>query len=126
MQACPFCETTYNDQTTFCQKCGYSFILPLPPPLFSHKKFYLTLSLSSILLGILSCIFTFFPALYFESLFLVLISLGLAGATLERARGKADAFLIKILSLIGLVCGVLGYIFFMFIHSNVPGIGYSM
>jgi hypothetical protein len=80
----------------------------------------------SILSGILACLFTFFPNFYFKSLFLVLVSIGLAGTTLEKARGKSGAFWIRILAIFGLACGVLGYIFYMFIHSNVPGIGYSM
>jgi hypothetical protein len=49
-----------------------------------------------------------------------------AGASLEKTWGKPDTRSIKILSIFGLIFGVLGYIFFMFIHSNVPGIGYSM
>jgi len=126
MQTCPYCNTTLSERNTFCEVCGYSFVLPLPPPFFPRKKFYYTLSLSSILLGILSCIFTYFPALYMSSIPLIIGTIALGGVTLERAQGKSDALLIKILAIVGLVFGVLGYIFFMFIHSNVPGIGYSM
>ena len=126
MQVCPFCDTSFDDPTNICKVCGYSFSLPLPPPRLSHQKLYFTLSLLSILSGILACLFIFFTNFYFKSLFLVLVSIGLAGTTLERARGKSGAFWIRILALFGLVCGVLGYIFYMFIHSNVPGIGYSM
>jgi hypothetical protein len=126
MQVCPFCDASLDDQTTVCQVCGYSFTLPLPPPGFSRKKLYLVLSFLSILSGILACLLTFLPQFYIKSLFLVIVSLGLGGTTLERTRGKSGAFWIRILAIIGLVCGVLGYIFYMFIHSNVPGIGYSM
>jgi hypothetical protein len=126
MPVCPFCNASIDDQKTICQVCGYSFSLPLPPPRLSHKKRYGAFSLLSILSGILAVIFTFFPHLYSKSLFLVLISIGLAGTTLERARGKSGVFWIRVLAVVGLVCGILGYIFYMFIHSNVPGIGYSM
>jgi len=80
----------------------------------------------SILSGILACVFTFSPALYMGSLFLVIGAIGLASVTLEKAWGRFDTLLIKILAIFGLFFGVLGYIFFMFIHSNVPGSGYSM
>ncbi len=126
MQVCPFCDTTCNDRTTFCQVCGYSFVLTLPRPFLIHRWFFLSLSLISIFLGILACIFTFFPSLYMTSMILFITAIGLAGVSLERAQGKSDASLVKILAVIGLVFGALGYIFFMFIHSNVPGIGYSM
>jgi hypothetical protein len=126
MQTCPFCNTTLDDENTFCKVCGYSLVLALSQPLFPHRKFYFTLSIMSILSGILGCVFTFFPALYVGSLFLVIGAIGLAGVTLERTQGRFDTFLIKILAILGLFFGVLGYIFFMFIHSNVPGSGYSM
>ena len=126
MQICPFCNTTLNDKNTFCKVCGYSLVLALFQPFFPHRKFYFTLSIMSILSGILACVFTFFPPLYMGSLFLVIGAIGLAGVTLERAWGRFDTLLIKILAIFGLFFGVLGYIFFMFIHSNVPGSGYSM
>ena len=126
MQACPFCHTALDDKNTFCEACGYQLTLGLPLPLFRHRRLYFSLAISSILLGILACVFTFFPSLYMGSMFLVIGAIGLAGVTLERAKGYSDIPLIKILSILGLFFGVLGYIFFMFIHSNVPGIGYSM
>jgi hypothetical protein len=86
----------------------------------------LGLSISSILLGITACVFTFFPALYYGSLPFFIGEMVSAGASLEKTWGKSDTRSIKILSIFGLLFGVLGYIFFMFIHSNVPGIGYSM
>ena len=126
MPVCPFCKASIEDRNTICQVCGYSFSLPLPPPRLGHPKLYLALSFLSILTGILACIFTFFPGFHLKNLLLVLISIGLAGTTLEKARGKSGVFWIRILALFGLICGILGYIFYMFIHSNVPGIGYSM
>jgi len=80
----------------------------------------------SLLSGILACVFTFFPTLYMGSLFLFIGAIGLASVTLEKAWGKFDTLLIKILAILGLLFGVLGYIFFMFIHSNAPGSGYTM
>ena len=126
MQICPFCKADLSETKTFCEVCGYSFTLSLPRPFFPHKRFYFALSILSILSGILACVFTFFPALYVGSLFLVIGAIGLAGVTLERSRGQLDTLLIKILAILGLFFGVLGYIFFMFIRSNVPGSGYSM
>lgn len=126
MQTCPFCRTYLSDSNTFCQVCGYSLVLPLPLPFFPRRKFYSTLSILSILSGILACIFTFSPALYLGSLPLVIGAIGLSSVTLEKAWGKFNTLLIKILAILGLFFGVLGYIFFMFIHSNVPGIGYTM
>lgn len=126
MQVCPFCNTPLNDKNTFCDKCGYSFVLALPIPLFPRRKLYFTLSIMSILSGILACVFTFFPAVYVGSLFLVIGAIGLASVTLEKAWGKFGTLQIKILAILGLFFGVLGYIFFMFIHSNVPSSGYSM
>ena len=126
MHVCPFCHTAASDPETFCRLCGYTFVLNLPRPLLVHKRFYLGLSLLSIFLGILACIFTFFSTLYLKSIFLFIIGIVLAGVSLEKAQGKSDALPVKILAVIGLVFGALGYIFFMFIHSSVPGIGYSM
>jgi len=126
MHVCPFCHTAAGDPETFCQLCGYTFVPNLPRPLLVHKRFYLGLSLLSIFLGILACIFTFFSTLYLKSIFLFIIGIVLAGVSLEKAQGKSDALPVKILAVIGLVFGALGYIFFMFIHSSVPGIGYSM
>jgi hypothetical protein len=60
------------------------------------------------------------------SLFLVIGAIGLASVTLEKTWGRFDTLIIRILAILGLFFGVLGYIFFMFIHSNVPGCGYSM
>jgi hypothetical protein len=126
MQACPFCHATLDDKNTFCETCGYQLTLALPLPLFRHRRLYFFLAILSIMLGILACVFTFFPSLYMGSLFLVIGAIGLAGVTLERTKGYPDILLIKILAIFGLIFGILGYIFFMFIHSNVPGCGYSM
>jgi flagellar basal body-associated protein FliL len=60
------------------------------------------------------------------SLFFFIAAIGLAGVTLERTKGKSQTLLIKILAVLGLALGVLGYISFMFIRSNVPGSGYTM
>lgn len=126
MQICPFCNTTLNAENTFCETCGYSFVLPLPYPVLAHRKIYFALSISSILSGILASVFTFFPAVYMGSLFLVIGTIGLASVVLEKTWGRCDTSAIKILAIIGLFFGVLGYIFFMFIRSNVPVSGYSM
>ena len=126
MQVCPFCHTSLNGKNTFCKMCGYSFVLSLPLPFFPHRKSYYALSILSILFGILACIFTFFPALYMGSLFLVIGAITMASITLEKTWGRSDTLLIKFLAILGLFLGLLGYIFFMFIHSNVPGIGYTM
>lgn len=126
MQTCPFCKTAFTDQNTFCIICGYSLILSLPYPILAHRKSYFALAILSIFLGIGACVFTFFPSLYMGSLFLVIGAIGMAGVTLEKTRGKLNTLQIKILAILGLVFGGLGYIFFMFIHSNIPGIGYSM
>jgi hypothetical protein len=126
MQACPFCGNPFEESDTFCQTCGSPLSQLLPPTTFKHKTFYLGLSIFSTLLGLSACIFTYFPSLYMKSLILIIASLGLGSFTLEKARGKSNALPIRILAILALVLGVLGYIFFMFIHSNVPGCGYSM
>lgn len=126
MQTCPFCKTYLGDSSTFCKVCGYSFLLPLPHPVLTHRKLYYLLSALSILAGLVSCVFTFIPQLYMMSLLFFIAAIGLAGVILERARGKSQTLLIKILAVLGLVLGFLGYISFMFIRSNVPGCGYTM
>jgi hypothetical protein len=126
MQECPFCGTPFEESDALCQTCGYNLSQPLPSPVLEHRAFYWGLSIFSILLGLSACIFTYFPSLYMKSLILIIASLGLASFTLEKVRGKSNTLLIKIMSVVGLVLGVLGYIFFMFIHSNVPGCGYTM
>ena len=126
MQVCPFCNTPLNDENTFCKVCGYSFVLALSQLFFPHRKFYFALSILSILSGIMSCALTFIPALYMISLLFVIGAIALAGVTLEGTRGKFDTLLIRVLAVLGLLFGVLGYISFMFIRSNVPGIGYTM
>jgi len=60
------------------------------------------------------------------SLLLVIVAVGLAGVTLEKAWGEFDTLLIRSLAILGLIFAVLGYISFLFIHSSVPGSGYTM
>jgi hypothetical protein len=126
MQICPFCKTPYDESGTICQTCGSPLSQLLPSPTLEHKTVYLGLSIFSTLLGLSACLFTYFPSLYMKSLILIIASLGLASFTLEKVRGKTNTLTIKIMAVVGLVLGVLGYIFFMFIHSNVPGCGYTM
>ena len=126
MTECPFCGTPFEESDTSCRSCGYSLSQLLPSSLLEHKTLYLGLSIFSILLGLSACVFTYSPALYMKSLILIITSIGLACFTLEKVRGKSNALSIKILAVAGVVLGVLGYIFFMFIHSNVPGCGYTL
>ncbi|MGB7062946.1 MAG: hypothetical protein WBF13_11425 [Candidatus Zixiibacteriota bacterium] len=126
MRACPFCSATLDDQSTFCAACGHSLVLALPSPLLARRRFYLALSILSILLGISSCAFAFLPPLYMGSLFLIIASVGLGGVILERTRGKSGTRLVKILAAVGMFFGVLGYVSFMFLRSNVPGSGGHM
>lgn len=126
MQACPFCSATLDDRSTFCAACGHSLVSALPFPLLARRRFYLALSILSILLGISSCAFTFIPQLYVGSLFLIIASVGLGGFILERTRGKSETRLAKVLAVVGMLFGVLGYICFMFLRSNVPGSGGHM
>jgi hypothetical protein len=126
MRVCPYCNTALSSHHTFCQVCGYSLVLPLPGPAFPRRRFYLSLSILSIFSGILSCALTFVPSLYMASIFFVIGAIGSAGVTLERSRGKFHTLPIKILAVLGLFFGILGYLSFMFIRSNVPGIGYTM
>ena len=79
-----------------------------------------------MLLGIGSCAFTFVPRLYMGSLVLIIASIGLGGFVLERTRGKLETRLAKVLAVVGMLFGVLGYISFMFLRSNVPGSGSHM
>jgi hypothetical protein len=98
----------------------------LPFPSLARRKLYFALAILSILLGLSSCAFTFVPRLYIGSLFLIIASVGLGGFILERTRGKSGTRLIKILGAVGIFFGVLGYVSFMFLRSNVPGIGARM
>ena len=81
---------------------------------------------NSLLLGVTACIFTFVPSLYMKSLIPMIASLGLASFTLEKVWGKSDTLAIRILAISALAFALLGYVSFMFIRSNVPGIGYTM
>jgi hypothetical protein len=126
MRLCPFCKKITGEDSTFCEVCGYSLVLALPILAHPHKKLNLSLACASILSGISACVFSFFPVLYWTSFPLVILAIGLAGVTLESVSGKFDTLLIKILAILGLAFGILGYISFMFLHSNVPGIGYTM
>ena len=126
MRACPFCSATLDDKSTSCAVCGYSPVSTPPPPLPARRRLYLTLSILSTLLGIGSCAFTFVPRLYMGSLALIIASIGLGGFVLERTRGKSGTRLAKILAVVGMLLGVLGYISFMFLRSNVPGSGGHM
>jgi hypothetical protein len=77
-------------------------------------------------LGIGSCVFTLVPRLYMGSLALIIASVGLGGFILERTRGKSGTRLAKVLAAVGMLFGLLGYISFMFLRSNVPGSGSHM
>lgn len=126
MRTCPFCKTSLNETSTFCQVCGFSLVRLLPLPLLGRKTLYYGLSALSALVGFAACIFTLIPSLYMKSLILIIVSLVLAGFTLEKAWGKPNTMFIRTLAVLGLALGLLGYICFMFVRSNVPGIGYSM
>ena len=126
MRLCPFCKKTLSEDSTSCEVCGYSFVLALPILALPHKKLNLFLACGSIIFGILACVFSFLPTLYLISFILVISAIGLAGVTLESVSGKFDTLLIRILAILGLVFGILGYISFMFLRSNVPGTGYTM
>ncbi|MFQ6003143.1 MAG: hypothetical protein ACE5KJ_05290 [Candidatus Zixiibacteriota bacterium] len=126
MRPCPFCKKTLGDDKTFCEVCGYSFALALPILAFPHKRLNLLLACGSIIFGISACVFSFLPAFYLISFILVILTIALAGISLESVSGKFNTLLIKILAIVGLVFGILGYICFMFLRSNVPGIGYTM
>ncbi|MCK4427452.1 MAG: hypothetical protein KAW16_03100 [candidate division Zixibacteria bacterium] len=126
MKLCPFCKKTLSEDSTFCKVCGYSFVLALPILAIPHKKLNLSLACGSIIFGILACIFSLFPPLYLISFILVMLAIALAGVTLESVSGKFNTLLIRILAILGLVFGILGYISFMFLRSNVPGTGYTM
>jgi len=126
MPACPFCGATLEEKSTFCAVCGLSLVSALPSPLLARRRLYLALSILSILLGVSSCAFTFVPRLYMASLALIIASVGLGGFILERARGESKTRLVKVLAVVGMLFGVLGYISFMFLRSNVPGSGSHM
>ena len=122
MRLCPFCRKTLVEDSTFCNACGYSFVLALPMLTSPHRGLNLSLACASIIFGILACVFSFFPALYLTSFILVLLTIAVAGITLESVSGRFNAFLIRVLAIVGLAFGTLGYICFMFLCSNVPGI----
>jgi len=126
MKLCPFCKKTLSGDGTSCEVCGYSFVLALPILALPHKKLNLSLACASVIFGILACVFSFLPTLYLISFILVMLAIGLAGVTLESVSGKFNTLLIRILAILGLVFGILGYISFMFLRSNVPGTGYTM
>ncbi len=122
MSVCPFCQNISREDNTSCELCGYPFVLSLPILAFPHKKLSLLLACSSIILGISACVFSLVPALYLISFVLVILAIALAGVTLESVSGKFNTLLIRILAIVGLAFGTLGYISFMLICSNVPGI----
>lgn len=126
MRACPFCNATLDEKSTSCAVCGHSLVSALPSPRPARRRFYLTLSILSILLGIGSCVFTLVPRLYIGSLALIIASVGLGGFILERTRAKSSTRLAKVLAAVGMLFGLLGYISFMFLRSNVPGSGAHM
>jgi len=126
MKLCPFCKKALSEDSTSCEVCGYSFVLALPILALPHKKLNLSLACASVIFGILACVFSFLPTLYLLSFILVISAIALAGVTLESVSGKFNTLLIRILAILGLVFGILGYISFMFLRSNVPGTGYTM
>ncbi len=126
MRTCPFCKSSVAQNSTSCRVCGFSLVRLLPLPLLARKTLYWALSALSATLGLSACVFTLIPSLYMKSVVLIIGSLALAGFTLEKTWGKPNTVLIRVLAVLGLALGLLGYICFMFVRSNVPGIGYSM
>lgn len=126
MRLCPFCKKTLSEESTFCKACGYSLVLAVPILALPHRKMNLWLGCASIFFGISACVFSLSPSLYLISFLLVMFAIGLGGITLEAVSGKFDTRVIKILAIAGLIFGILGYILFMFLRSNVPGSGYTM
>jgi hypothetical protein len=126
MRACPFCKMPLDPTSTSCRVCGYSLVDLLPRPALARKQLYLGVSIFSLLLGVAACFFTFVPSLYMKSLVPMIVSLGLASFTLEKVWGKSNTLAIRILAISALAFALLGYVSFMFIRSNVPGIGYTL
>jgi len=126
MRTCPFCNTSLSRTSTFCRVCGYSLVHLLTAPALVRKRLYLGVSILSLLLALTACVFTFVPSLYMKSLVPMIASLGLASFTLEKAWGKPGSLTIRVLAILGLAFALLGYVSFVFIRSNVPGIGYTM
>ncbi|MCJ7507759.1 MAG: hypothetical protein MUO85_03375 [candidate division Zixibacteria bacterium] len=73
-----------------------------------------------ILLGLSSFLFSFLTPLSILSLVTGVSAIGLCGFSLEKS-GRA-----KLLPIIGLVLGALGFIWSILVHSNLPNNGYSM
>jgi hypothetical protein len=126
MRTCPFCKSSVGQNSTSCRICGFSLVRLLPLPILARRTLYRALSVLSVILGLSACAFTLIPSLYMKSVVLIIGSLTLAAFTLEKTWGKPDTMLIRFLAILGLALGLLGYICFMFVRSNVPGIGYSM
>jgi hypothetical protein len=126
MQACPFCKMPVDSTSTSCRACGYPLVNLLPRPALARKPLYLGISIISLLLALAACVLTFVPSWYLRSLIPMIASLALASFTLEKTWGKSNTLAVKIVAISALAFALLGYISFMFIRSNVPGIGYTM
>jgi FtsH-binding integral membrane protein len=117
---CPFCRANVPEDVTFCPKCGYSTVLSLPfHPLIRHKSGYVVLAFLSMVLGITSCLLSFFPYFYIIGIILVVPCIAFGAISLEGIANKLNGKLIRLVAITGLVLGVLSYIFNIFINSEV-------
>ena len=117
---CPFCRTHLPENETFCPNCGFSTVLSLPfHPLIQHKPLYVLLALLSVVLGITSCVLSFFPYLYVIGIALIVPAIAFGAISLEGIAHKFNGKLIRLFAITGLGFGVLGYIFNILINSEV-------
>ena len=123
MSFCPFCGKELSEGRTYCLCCGYSTSLALPCFPAKVDLSNLLLAILGLISGIGSCVFSLFPSVNYLGFVLVLTAIAFSGINLERLSKKFDTTPLKVLSVIALVLAAVGYLFFIFTNSRVPGSG---
>ena len=117
MSICPFCNQ--NLINNLCPFCGYSNVLALP--YYRSTSSYRIFSLIGIFSALSSFVFSFFISLNILGLIFSLGAIGLCGTALEKSQNRA-----KLLAVIGLILGAVGFIWSILINSHLPSSGYTM
>ena len=123
MSFCPFCGKELSEGKTYCLCCGYSTSLAFPCIPAKVDFSNLLLAMLGLISGIGSCFFSLFSSLSYLGFILVLTAIAFSGINLERLSKKFDTTPLKVLSVIALVLAAVGYLFFIFTNSRMPGSG---
>jgi len=124
LEKCIFCAAELRAGHNFCPRCGLSTLLALPyQPSIQRYQRFLFLSLAGIGLGLLACILAYLQTAIPVFVLFFILSLTASGLTFEATFNKADALILKLLSLCGLFLSFVAFLLILLLNSSGQGLG---